>query len=55
MKKKPINPYWFGAKFIAYCVEQGWLTQEGQGGRGTKWYLTDKGKKELKNRFGIEL
>jgi len=55
MADKSINPYWFGAKFISYCVKQGWLRQEGSGGRGTKWYPTDKGRKELKEKFGIEV
>jgi hypothetical protein len=49
----PINHYWFGAKFLEYCVKQGWLRQEGSGGRGTRWYPTDKGREELKEKFGI--
>jgi hypothetical protein len=53
--EKPINQYWLGSKFLEYCVKQGWLRQEGSGGRGTKWYPTDKGRKELKEKFGIEL
>jgi hypothetical protein len=52
---KPINHYWFGSKFLEYCVKQGWLRQEGSGGRGTRWYPTDKGRKELKEKFSIEL
>lgn len=55
MSEKPINPFWFGSKFLAYCVGQGWLKQEDSGGRGTKWDPTDKGKKELKEKFEIEL
>jgi hypothetical protein len=55
MREKPINPYWWGAKFLSYCVKQGWLRQEGSGGRGTKWYPTGKGKEELKEKFGIEI
>jgi predicted transcriptional regulator len=54
MEKKSINPYWFGGKFLEYCVKKGWLIQEGSGGRGTKWYFTEKGRKELKEEFGIE-
>jgi len=50
-----INPYWWGAKFLEYCVKQGWLEQEGSGERGTKWYPTGKGRKELKEKFGIEV
>jgi hypothetical protein len=52
---RPINPYWIGSQFPHYCVNQGWLRQEGSGGRGIKWYPTIKGKKELKEKFGIEL
>ena len=55
MTDNPINHYWFGSKFLEYCVKQGWLRQEGSGGRGTKWYPTDKGRKELKEKFGIEV
>ena len=55
MSDKPINPYWFGAKFLEYCVRQGWLRQQGSGGRGTKWYPTGQGGEELKEKFGIEL
>jgi hypothetical protein len=46
MSEKPINPYWFGAKFIEYCVKQGLLRQQGSGGRGTKWYLLTKAEKK---------
>jgi len=52
---RSVNHYWFGSKFLEYCVKQGWLRQEGAGGRGTKWYPTDIGRKELKARFGIEI
>jgi hypothetical protein len=55
MIDKPINPYWLGAQFISYCVKQGWLKQEGSGGRGTRWYATNKGRKELEEKFGIKL
>jgi hypothetical protein len=55
MSEKPINHYWLGSKFLEYCVKQGWLRQEGSGGRGTRWYPTDKGRKELKEKFGIKL
>ena len=47
MSEKPINHYWLGSKFLEYCVKQGWLKQQGSGGRGTKWYPTDKGREEL--------
>jgi len=46
---------WAGARFLNYCVKQGWLRQEGPSGRGTKWYQTDKGEEELKEKFEIEL
>jgi hypothetical protein len=55
MTERPINPYWVGGQFLGYCVKQGWLRQEGSGGRGTKWYPTDEGRKELKKKFEIEL
>jgi len=55
MDKKAINDYWFGSKFLEYCVKKEWLMQEGTGVRGTKWYLIEKGKKALKVEFGIEV
>jgi hypothetical protein len=55
MIERPINPYWVGGQFLRYCVKQGWLKQEGAGGRGTKWYPTDKGREALKEKFEIEL
>jgi len=30
-EKKSVNPYALGGAFLRYCVEQGWLTQEGEG------------------------
>jgi hypothetical protein len=53
--EKPINPYWWGSKFLSYCVKQGWLRQEGSAGRGIKWYPTGKGKEELKQKFRMEI
>ena len=55
MDKRQINPYWFASKFLEYCVKNGWLIKEGSGGKATKWYPTEKGKKELKEKFGIEV
>jgi hypothetical protein len=55
MEKKSINPYWVGGKFLEFCVKKEWLIQEGKGGRGTKWYPTEKGRKALKAEFGIEV
>ncbi|MDD1776467.1 MAG: hypothetical protein LUP94_03830 [Candidatus Methanomethylicus sp.] len=54
-ERKAINPYWVGGMFIAYCVRQGWLDQLGSGGKGTRWFPTEKGRKEMKEKFGIEL
>jgi len=54
MSEKPINHYWLGSKFLEYSKID-WLKQQGSGGRGTKWYPTDKGREELKTKFGIEL
>jgi len=55
MSEMPINHYWLGSMFLEYCVKQDWLRQEGSGGRGTRWYSTEKGREELEKKFGIEL
>jgi hypothetical protein len=52
-RRKPVNPFAIGGGFLAYCVRQGWLTQEGAG-RGARYYATREGKKELK-KFGIQV
>jgi hypothetical protein len=54
MDERPINTYWLGAQFISYCLKQGWLTQKGLSGKGTRWYPTDRGRKELE-KFAIEV
>lgn len=55
MAKKAINHYLLGSKFLEYCVKIEWLIQEGSGGRGTRWYLTEKSKKALKDEFEIKV
>ena len=55
MTEKPINHYWLGSEFLEYCVKQGWLRQEGSGGKGTRWYTTDKGRRELRDNFDIQI
>ena len=52
-KIKPINPYAVGGGFLAYCVKQGWLIQEGKG-RTTKYYVTEEGIDKFK-KFGIKI
>ena len=53
MDKRPINPFAVGAQFLAYCVRQGWLVQEGSGMRA-RWYLTETGEEGLRT-FGINV
>lgn len=52
-EERPVNPFAIGGSFLAYCVRQGWLTQEGKG-RDAKYYLTSLGETELK-KFGISV
>ena len=52
-KNKSINPFAVGGGFLAYCVRQGWLIQQGKG-RLTKYYPTDEGRTELA-KFGIDV
>jgi len=42
----PINPFAVGGGFLAYCVRQGWLIQQGRG-RSVKYYVTECGRKML--------
>lgn len=51
--QKSVNCFAIGGGFLSYCVKQGWLTQEGKG-RKTKYYITEKGKEELK-KFDIDV
>jgi hypothetical protein len=43
---RPLNPFMIGGGFLAYCVKQGWLIQEGKGNK-TKYFATEKGRHEL--------
>lgn len=52
-KKKQVNPFAIGGGFLDYCVKQGWIFQEGKG-RIAKYYITEKGIKELK-KFRIKV
>lgn len=54
-KRKPINPCWIGNLFLEYCLKKGWVTKEGSGGKNSKWYPTERGRKELKEQFGIKI
>jgi len=48
-----INPFAVGGGFLAYCVKQGWLIQEGKD-RNARYYVTRKGREELR-KFSIEI
>jgi len=48
---EPVNPFAVGGGFLAYCVGQGWLIQQGQG-RNMKYYVTEAGREALAG-FGI--
>lgn len=52
-EERPVNPFAIGGGFLAYCVRQGWLKQEGKG-RDTKYYFTPSGRIELK-KLGISV
>jgi len=47
----PVNPFAIGGGFLAYCVGQGWLIQQGRG-RSVKYYVTETGREALAG-FGI--
>lgn len=51
--RKAVNPFAIGGGFLHYCIEQGWLIQEGKA-RCAKYYITNEGQKELK-KFGIRI
>lgn len=51
--ERPVNPFAIGGGFLAYCVKQGWLIQEGKR-RSAKYYITKQGEEELK-KFGIKI
>lgn len=50
---RPLNPFMIGGGFLAYCVKQGWLIQEGKGNK-TKYFATNKGRQELA-KFDIHI
>jgi hypothetical protein len=45
-----INPFAAGGSFLAWCVKQGWLAQQGK-----QYYATEEGVRELRERFAIEV
>lgn len=51
--RKPVNPFAIGGGFLAYCVKQGWLAQEGAG-HNAKYYVTKEGETAL-GKFGIKV
>ncbi len=52
-EERPVNPFAIGGGFLAYCIKQGWLKQEGKG-RDAKYYLTPSGETELK-KLGLSV
>jgi hypothetical protein len=48
--RKAINPFALGGGFLAWCVKQGWLVQEGK-----QYFATKQGKRELWERFGLRV
>jgi len=48
--KKSINPFAVGGAFLGWCVQQGWLVQEGK-----QYFATQEGARELRERFDIKL
>ncbi len=48
--KKSVNPLEVGSAFLAWCVKQGWLAQEGK-----QYFVTKGGARELRERFEIKL
>ena len=48
--RKTVNPLEIGAAFLAWCVKQGWLAQEGK-----QYFATKEGARELRERFAIAL
>ena len=47
---KQINPFAAGAGFLAWCVKQGWLVQQGK-----EYFALKNGVRELRKRFEIEV
>lgn len=50
--RKPVNCFAIGGGFLAYCVRQGWLEQEGAG-RSARYFVTAEGRRRLEE-FGIK-
>ena len=48
--RKSINPFAVGGGFLAWCVKQGWLIQQGK-----QYFATKEGVRELRERFDIKL
>jgi len=48
---KSVNAFAVGGAFLGWCVTQGWLVRQG----GKEYYATKDGRRELKDRFGIEV
>jgi hypothetical protein len=55
MTAKLANLNRVGGQFPAHCVKQDWPRQESSRERGAKWYLTNEGREELKEKLNIEL
>ena len=47
---KHINPFAVGAGFLAWCVKQKWLVQQGR-----EYFALKEGVRELRKRFDIEV
>ena len=48
--KKGVDPFAVGGAFLAWCVKQGWLAQEGK-----QYFATREGVREMRERFQIKL
>jgi hypothetical protein len=47
---KPINPFVVGGGFLAWCVKQGWLVQQGK-----EYFAAKDGLRQLRERFEINV
>ncbi len=47
---KSINPFAVSGGFLAWCVKQGWVVQQGK-----QYFATRKGARELRAQFDIKL
>lgn len=52
-KQKSVNPFAIGGGFLNYCVKREWLIRK-ENGKKARYYLTKKGKKEIR-KFGIKI